>query len=79
MSYWGFVAVTLSIVTCAQAQSTAAPAVPGPESGMSAQDRFRWVTLTAESSATPFLNSCRTCWNANAICREILEARKNTS
>jgi len=78
MSYWGFVAVTLSIATCVP-QSTAVPAVPGPQSEMSAQDRFRWVTLTAESSATPFLNSCRTCWNANAICREILEARKNTS
>jgi hypothetical protein len=46
MSFWGFIAVTLSAVMYIQAQANTAPSIPLPQSGMSAQDRFRWVTLT---------------------------------
>jgi hypothetical protein len=46
MSFWGFVAVSLSAVAYIQAQPNAAPPIQMPQYGMSAQDRFRWVTLT---------------------------------
>ncbi len=46
MSLWGFVAVILSTVTYIQAQPNAAPSIQMPQYVMSAEDRFRWVTLT---------------------------------
>jgi hypothetical protein len=47
MSFWGFVAITLSTVTYIQAQPNASLSVPMPPSDMSARDRFRWVTITS--------------------------------
>jgi len=46
MSFWGFVAVTLSTVTNIQAQSGAGSSIQVSQSAMSRQDRFRWVTMT---------------------------------
>lgn len=46
MSIRGIIAVALSAVTYIQAQPDPALSVQGPTSGLSAQDRFRWVTLT---------------------------------
>ena|ERR1700722_7751297 len=45
MSFWGFAAVILSTVTYIQAQPDAALSVQITQPGMTAQDRFRWVTL----------------------------------
>jgi len=46
MSYWGFIAAVLSTVTYIQAQPNPAPSVQVRQFSISAQDRFRWVTLT---------------------------------
>jgi hypothetical protein len=46
MSFRGFLAVILSTVTCIDAQPDRALSVQTPQPGMSAEDRFRWVTLT---------------------------------
>lgn len=46
MSFWGFGALILSTVTYVQAQPDVALSIQPPQSGMSAEDRFRWVTLT---------------------------------
>ena len=46
MSFWGFVAVTLSTVTNIQAQSGAGSSIQVSQSAMSRQDRSRWVTMT---------------------------------
>jgi hypothetical protein len=47
MSFWGFIAISLSTVTYIQAQPNASLSVPMPPSDMSARDRFRWVTITS--------------------------------
>lgn len=45
MLFCRFVAVVLSTFFCIRAQPNAAQSVQLPESGLSAQNRFRWVTL----------------------------------
>jgi hypothetical protein len=46
MSFWGFAAAALCAVTYIQAEPDAALSIQTPQSGMSAEDRFRWVMLT---------------------------------
>jgi hypothetical protein len=46
MSLWRFSAVALLTVICVQAQPDPGLSIQVPASGMSAEDRFRWVTLT---------------------------------
>ena len=46
MSFRGFVAVILSTFASIQAQPNATPPIQVPQSALSAEDRFRWVTLT---------------------------------
>jgi hypothetical protein len=45
MSFWGFIAITLSTAAYIQGQPGASLSIPKPQSDMSAGDRFRWVTL----------------------------------
>jgi hypothetical protein len=46
MSFWGFIALILSSVTYAQAQSDAGLSIQVTQPGITVEDRFRWVTLT---------------------------------